>query len=131
MENKNIGSGIQDTSIEVSVLGTIYTIKIGSEYDYPALKKMDGYTDTSTKEIIVDNFQNVEDCVDAKGNLENYAKSVIRHEIIHAFLYESGLAENTSGTECWATNEEMVDWFAIQFPKLSLAFEQAGCTGFM
>ena len=35
--------------------------------------------------------------------------------------YESGLAENSN----WAQNEEMVDFFAIQFPKLLKAFEQA------
>ena len=47
---------------------------------------------------------------------------VKRHEIIHAFLFESGLAENSA----WAQNEEMVDFFAIQFPKLLKAFETAG-----
>ena len=44
-----------------------------------------------------------------------------RHEIIHAFLFESGLAENSE----WAQNEEMVDFFAIQFPKLMEAFKNA------
>ncbi len=44
-----------------------------------------------------------------------------RHEIIHAFLFESGLAENSE----WAQNEEMVDFFAIQFPKLMEVFKNA------
>ena len=38
----------------------------------------------------------------------------------HAFLYESGLAENSA----WAQEEEMVDWFAKQFPKLAVAFRE-------
>ena len=52
---------------------------------------------------------------------------VIRHEIIHAFLFESGLAQNTNDVESWAMNEEMVDWLAIQFPKLLKAFKEAEC----
>lgn len=42
--------------------------------------------------------------------------------IIHAFLHESGLDVCS-----WAHNEEMVDWLAIQFPKLYEAFLQADC----
>ena len=45
----------------------------------------------------------------------------IRHELVHAFAYESGLAENSP----WAFNEEMTDWIAIQFPKMLKAFETA------
>ena len=43
---------------------------------------------------------------------------MIRHEIIHAFLYESGMKECSSATQSWVENEEMVDWFAIQIPKI-------------
>lgn len=42
----------------------------------------------------------------------------MRHEILHAFLFESGLSENAGFSGCWATNEEMVDWFAIQSTKI-------------
>ena len=42
----------------------------------------------------------------------------MRHEILHAFLYESGLRENSCTSFAWAENEEMIDWFAIQFPKI-------------
>ena len=45
-----------------------------------------------------------------------------RHEIVHAFLFESGLAENSE----WAQNEEMVDWIAKQGPKLIKAWQEAG-----
>lgn len=38
------------------------------------------------------------------------------------FLFESGLAENSE----WAQNEEMVDWFACQAPKIYVAFRAAG-----
>lgn len=46
-------------------------------------------------------------------------RKTLRHEIVHAFLAESGLFNNTYNVEVgWAMNEEMVDWFAIQSPKI-------------
>ena len=45
-------------------------------------------------------------------------KHVLRHELIHAFLFESGLDQNSNLCESWAINEEMVDWMAIQMPKI-------------
>ena len=56
----------------------------------------------------------------SKKALDLQEKKNFRHEIIHAFLDESGLAENSS----WAQEEEMVDWFAKQFPKLLSAFQE-------
>lgn len=56
-----------------------------------------------------------------RKNLQVQIMKNKRHEIIHAFLFESGLAENSE----WAQNEEMVDFFAIQFPKLMEVFKNA------
>lgn len=47
-----------------------------------------------------------------------------RHELIHAFLYECGLNDSSD----WARNEELIDWLAIQFPKINVLFEKAGVT---
>jgi predicted SprT family Zn-dependent metalloprotease len=59
----------------------------------------------------------------------NAQKEVMRHEIVHAFLYESGLGYSTHIPNCaWAVNEEMVDWIAIQTPKMAKVFKQAGCS---
>ena len=52
-------------------------------------------------------------------DVAKYRKQVIRHELIHAFLCESGLHEN-----CKWHNEEMVDWLAIQAPKLQKIFKE-------
>lgn len=49
------------------------------------------------------------------------------NELTHAFLYESGLSVNGMSPESWPTNEEMVDWMAIQGPKLYDAWKRAGC----
>jgi len=56
----------------------------------------------------------------AKQNMQDYKNKVIRHELVHAFLFESGLAGNS-----WASNEEIVDWIAYMFPKMKAAFEAA------
>lgn len=65
--------------------------------------------------------------VDSIQDLESYENKVIRHEIIHAFLYESGIWVNSNDVEQWSMNEEMVDWIAIQFPKIYEAYKQAKC----
>lgn len=109
---------------KVNILGTEYEIKMGTYKDFPALSNMDGYTDTSTQTIVVDDMSMAEGEIDSKGNLEFYRKSVIRHEIIHAFLHESGLASNSVNSDNWAVNEEMVDWFAIQSPKIFKVFQE-------
>lgn len=83
---------------------------------------MDGYTDSSTREIIVDDMKSQQDMPGSKKNMEEYKKQVVRHEIIHAFLRESGLDTNSGACDNWAINEEMVDWFAIQTPKIFKLF---------
>ncbi len=111
----------------VNVLGTDYTIERRNEKEDPKLASgMDAYCDTSVKRIVVSSPE-CED-VTRKEDLEYYAKECTRHEIVHAFLFESGLDGNTGQLNAgWATNEEMIDWIAIQSPKLFKAFEQAGC----
>lgn len=102
--------------ITVDVLGVEYTIKESNKLKDFNLEDNDGYCDHSTKTIVIDTFQ---DSPGSLGNLEEYKKQVIRHELIHAFLFESGL----NGCS-WAKNEEIVDWIACQFPKLQNVFEQ-------
>lgn len=104
--------------MKIDVLGTEYELLVSNETNDSRLEGIDGYCDTTTKVCVVDDMA----CagVRAKENLPEYQKKVKRHELIHAFLYESGLAVNS-----WAYNEEVVDWIAIQFEKLQKAFEAA------
>ncbi len=104
--------------MKVQVLGTDYTIHVTDKLKDSNLEKMDGYCDHSVKKIVIDTFQQTQDALE---DLEAYKKQVIRHEIVHAFLFESGLTQ-----ESWAGNEEIVDWIAYQFPKLCKAFKKAG-----
>ena len=103
----------------VNVLGTEYTIKKSNKVEDLGLADCDGYCDHSTKTIVIDTFKIYEALPDALGNFNEYEKKVIRHELVHAFLFESGLAVNS-----WAKDEEIVDWIANQFPKLQEAFAQ-------
>lgn len=53
----------------------------------------------------------------------NYRKS-LRHEIIHAFLFESGLGANFEHPNQFGHDETFIDWFAIQYPKIKAVFEE-------
>ena len=103
-------------AMTVDVLGTKYNIIESNKVDDPNLENNDGYCDHSTKNIVIDTFK---DSPGSLGDLESYKMQVLRHEVIHAFLYESGL-----DTCSWAKEEEIVDWIACQFPKMLKTFEQ-------
>ena len=107
--------------MKVKILGTEYeVIKEAEEKDYPQLKKCDGFTDFSIKRIVVADFDKDESSVD---DIDWYKKKVLRHELVHAFIHESGLAENCD----WARNEELTDWIAIQFEKILGVFIELQC----
>ena len=107
---------------QVSILGSNWDIHESDEIQEPRLIGADGFCDDSVKEIFVDSLKKIDKSC-AKKNLESYKKKVLRHEITHAFLCESGLSECSD----WATNEEMVDWIARQGPKLMDAWSAAKC----
>lgn len=116
--------------MKIDVLGTKYTIKrvnLGQD-EYMEKMRFGGYCDGGTKTIVILNMKSVPDW---KGEPEEIIRQTeaqtIRHELIHAFLNESGLKQNSITPEAWARNEEMVDWFAIQMPKLLKAFRDADC----
>lgn len=100
----------------VDVLGTEYSINETDQLTDAYLNDMDGYCDHTTKSIVIDTFKPLPESV---KDLDVYKKQVIRHELVHAFLFESGLCGNS-----WANNEEIVDWIAYMFPKLKEAFEK-------
>ena len=116
----------RESGKSVHILGTEYKILIIDEGDYRFNREADGWCDTQAKEILLYNFKQDPDSV---RDLVAYQKAVLRHEIVHAFLYESGLWNCSTGCSSWAKHEEMVDWIAIQEPKINKAFKEAGCDG--
>lgn len=116
---------------KVNILGTEYAIETHkvSEDDYMKEQHFAGYCAEELKLIVVADMSEIKYFPNmSEREQETYRKRVLRHELIHAFLNESGLSDDSSATSCgWAKNEEMVDWFAIQSPKIFKAFEDVGC----
>lgn len=124
MTNKNKANILSDFPEKVSVLGVEYKIIFRTEKDDEKLNEADGYCEFLSKEIIIDKalFDGGDGSPMTLNRLDLLGLSVIRHELIHAFIYESGL--NTENK--WAKDEELVDWIALQFPKLNKCFNEIG-----
>ena len=114
------GDTVKNT--KVNILGTVYRIEHRNRADDDILSDADGYCDKTLKLIVICNKDNDSDL----GDFEYYRKKTMRHEIIHAFLYESGLAENWEHKP-YGHEETVVDWIAYMFPKIQKAFEAVGC----
>lgn len=105
--------------MKLDILGATYSLNVGDSDK--RLESCDGLCDETTKEMLVKAYADERNDPTSKRNLDIQVNKNKRHEIIHAFLFESGLAENSD----WAQTEEMVDWFAIQAPKIIKAFQEA------
>ena len=57
--------------------------------------------------------------IDVFDNIEAFNRKTLRHEVIHAFFVESGLTEYTE-------DEVLVEWIAVQFPKISQVMKELG-----
>lgn len=113
--------------MKVKILGTEYKIVMNAEEkDYPILKDADGYADFTIKKIVVKKL--IQDG-ESYEDLELWQRKTLRHEIVHAFLYESGLWQNSFND--WARNEEMTDWIALQFEKILGVFIESQCIDFI
>jgi len=108
---------------EINVMGTTYTIEFKDEDEDKKLNELEGYTDLYAKQIVICNLKSRDYYKNVKEKTRKKAENkVLRHEIVHAFLYESGLDCNSNKSYSWAENEEMIDWIAIQSPKLFNVF---------
>lgn len=114
--------------MKVTVLGTEYTIRRVDKGQDEYMEKMGfaGYCDNNNKEIVVLNYGSTPEWKDEKdAAIKAKEDETLRHEIIHAFLNESGLGwDSFAYDKAWSKNEEMIDWFAIQFPKINKVFEE-------
>ncbi len=115
---------------KINILGTEYQIETHkvSEDSYLEKNKLSGYCGEDEKLIVVADMSEEKyfTGMDEKTQ-ETYRKRVLRHEIMHAFLNESGLSDSSNRFDgAWAKNEEMVDWFAIQSPKIFKMYLELG-----
>ena len=106
--------------MKINVLGTEYKITRKTAYEDVLLETRAGYCDHTTKNIVVSELKPE---LGSTVDVSQEEKLVLRHEIAHAFLYESGLGENSD----WGTDETLVDWIAMQFPKIAKVFNEAEC----
>lgn len=115
-------------NLTVNILGTEYRIETRKVSEDKFLKDnhFGGYCAEDEYLIVVadltesEYFSNITD-----SETEVYRKKILRHELFHAFLSESGLQSSALQPECpWSKNEEMVDWFAIQSPKIFKVFQE-------
>ena len=119
---------IYDDTMKIDILGAEYRIEIHkvSEDSYMEKKGLAGYCEEENKLIVVADMSEEKYFagMDEKAQ-ETYRKKTLRHEIMHAFLNESGLSDSSNRFDgAWAKNEEMVDWLAIQAPKIYKTFQK-------
>jgi len=117
--------------MKINVLGTEYEIVYKGYSELRIFEDMgiEAYCDAISKKIIVGKINTFPDFRDeTAGYCDKCEKEALRHEIVHAFLNESGLQTSTLvPKDGWARNEEMVDWIALQFPKMLEAMKAACC----
>lgn len=86
--------------MKINILGTKYDIRIIDKSEDTRLKESAKICDYTDKTIIIGRGYDT----DLKKPLEALKKP-LRHELVHAFLFESGLA-----SQCyWAESEEVID----------------------
>lgn len=113
----------------LDILGTPYKICVKKYDEEKAFenRSIDGYCDSYTKQIVVcemTTYKGWEN--EPKDTCKQCQKQTVRHEIVHAFLSESGLTASANAVDgSWARNEEMVDWIAWQGEKIYKAWKEA------
>lgn len=107
---------------KISVLGTEYRLLKGSVEAYPNLKEANAYTDLYSKKIILDEKFGTKEDGFKSSNPESAKRKLYRHEVIHAFISESGFGYNLSEDD----EESLVNWIAEQFPKMKTVFDAMG-----
>lgn len=114
----------------INVLGTEYTVTVKKYDEDEAFERsgIAGYCDSATRRIVVCDMSTYHEMRYESKETQHWEQiRIMRHEIVHAFFCESGLDANTNPiSDAWARNEELVDWIAIQGPKIWKAWEEAG-----
>ena len=113
-----IGETNMEIKQKIDILGTEYAVGI----DDAACIAMnaDGLCKYYDKEIILRKLEKLLDPDSSEESKLIRMKEVARHEIIHAFFAEAGLFD-------YSDNEQLVNWIAIQFPKMLKVFHDADC----
>lgn len=113
----------------INILGAPYRVVVKKYGDDKCFDREDaaGYCDGLHHQIVLCDMTTYKGWEnEAEENCNLMQRQTLRHEIVHAFLDESGIQSNSADTVGpWARNEEMVDWIAIQGPKIYAAWKEA------
>lgn len=101
----------------ISILGTEYNIAVDDTLEKT---NCDGLCKKYEKQIMIRSVGAMLCDDDSTETKKKRYDEVLRHEIIHAFFSESGLDD-------YSNNEQLVNYLAIQFPKMLKAFKEVGC----
>lgn len=94
---------------KINVLGVDYELHLIDSRDSYMLKNdCDGYCD---------NYRHLIKVL-ITGN-QKFTDEIVKHELLHAFLYESGIDLGYG-----IHSEENVNWFSLQFNKIRKAVEE-------
>ena len=105
-------------SFKLDILGTKYNICLDDRGINPRFENKVGYCDMFNSEICVDTSINDSRNLDNTKNISEVNRKILRHELTHAFFYESGLEE-------YCRDEILVDFIAVQIKKLMNIIEIA------
>lgn len=101
--------------MKINILGQDYEMLMQDEDENPKIAEHDGLVELYSKKIVINKNFDLE-LPDTAENAIEFIDHVVTHEIVHAFLHESGLNKYTH-------DEVLVDWIASQLPKMSKAVQ--------
>lgn len=120
----------------INVLGTNYNIKLkyisdnleDSNVKLLVDKGFSAFCNFSSKTIVIGDLNDGGyfpgyRLMSDEDMMECY-KETLRHELVHAFFAESGLKGNSHSSEAFASDEELIDFIAIQSPKMFKVFQE-------
>ena len=105
----------------INVLGEEYQIVVDKSGTNPKLESSFGYTEPYSKKIVIDN-NITDDSTMSVENLDAFVRHIYRHEVVHAFFYESGVSYKFDKDE----EDFLVDWIAKMVPKMLKVFKEMG-----
>ena len=106
---------------KTEILGQEWTVCLCGEEEDSRLKDTMGFTDWTSRKIVVGRIP------DAETNLDYPIAilcKVLRHEMVHAFLFSSGLGDDFAHP-AMGHDETMTDWIAYHLHRIASACADA------
>ena len=108
-----------DLPTKIAVMGTDFDITYTTEEDDPTIKGKSGVCYSLLHKIKIDQWIYLDDADGSVSETEKASKllsllAILRHEVMHAFFFQSGL-----DTQCsFAVDEMLIDWLSLKMPEI-------------